>query len=436
MSNATQGKAINTSISVTLCSTFLAGGAGIAALRLHRAFLEQKINSVLFVARRHVIAKNVELAVPTSMRPNQNICCQVAALEDSQNKQKRLISAYPYRDEQRELFSFLTKCVSMDNLQIPPKNIVHLHWVSRMTDPALEIDFFSKHPVVWTLHDMQPFTGGCHHADECRKFLKSCGSCPHLGSQNIYDAAYKIWKRRKGIYHHLNMQIICPSDWLSNLAKKSSLLQNIPIHVIPNYIPLNMFRPLDRRNIRRELGITEEEFVIVFSAHYLVNRKGSNAFLTCLQKLAKEPLGKKTHIILLGHTPPPEFKRTGFKTDILGYITDENILAAVYNAADVLILPSSAENLPNVIAESLACGTPVVAFDVGGIPEMILHKKTGYLAKSGNVDDLSAGIAWAADARFSSAVRNLCRVQALEKWNPVHCIQKHIAIYQKSLENI
>lgn len=209
----------------------------------------------------------------------------------------------------------------------------------------------------------------------------------------------------------------------------------MPVHVIPNCVPVDVFRPLDRETVRTQLGIQKKECVLVFSAHSLQHvRKGGNALLACMRTLANSSIRDEMRIILLGSNPPPEFLSTGLKVNVLGYVENQDVLAAIYNAADMLVLPSMAENLPNVLAEALACGTPAVAFNVGGIPEMILHEKTGYLANPGDIQALLAGILWAAEVRTISTVRRLCRAKALEQWNPLSCAQEHIKLYQNLLE--
>lgn len=417
---------------IVMFNTRARGGAAVAARRILSDLRTRGVDSLLYTAQIAVAAPGLRLALPEVAETEHS---SLAGLQRSEDEQRTRMRHYPRRDPRREIFTFLTACAPVDKLDIDSQAIVHLHWIARMTDPALCPDFFQRHAVVWTMHDMQPFTGGCHHADECRKFTEHCGACPHLGSTDEKDDSFTAWRQRKSVYRRMQMHAVCPSRWLAEQAAASSLLQHATISVIANSVPVNIYRPLDRAAMRRALELADEDMVLLFNACNIAHpRKGGMALLHAMRKLAAMPEGKNTRVLLLGDNPSPELLETGLRVDVLGYIDNEEHMAAVYNMADALLLPSMAENLPNVIAESLACGTPAIAFAVGGIPEMIDHGSTGFLAPPGDVDALLAGVRWAEDARKNPALRRLCRAVALERWSPAHTATAYVRVYEEEAD--
>jgi glycosyltransferase involved in cell wall biosynthesis len=301
-----------------------------------------------------------------------------------------------------------------------------------MLDPALAPEALRDRPVVWTLHDMAPFTGGCHYSDGCARFTEQCGRCPEVGSDDAKDLSFQTWRTRMGVYRTLKLHIVCPSAWLAGEAKKSSLLGRFPVRVIPYAQPLDTFRPLDRSTIRASLGFGPEEFVLLFAAQSLNNeRKGGAYLLEALRRLACLPLAVHTRVLLLGSNPAADFLRTGLRTELAGHVDAPEQMAALYNTADAVLVPSLEDNSPNVICEALGCGTPVVAFAAGGIPEMLIHKETGWLAPVRDSDGLLAGIEWAAAVKNDAKMRLRCRAFALATWSAPARARDYVHLFQE-----
>lgn len=397
------------------------GGAGIAASRLHQILCDNAITSTMYVAsKKH---KNARIhVIPTTKKTIRLLPDGYSELSEYPNTWQAIsseIKKYKNRPDNLELFSIPQQL--FDPASVPfwsDFGIIHLHWISTMLDPSCCKEHLKNIPIIWTLHDMNPFTGGCHHSDDCEKYREHCGACPHLGSNDEKDLSFQTWRSRMSAYRELDLHIVAPSQWLAEKAKSSSLFSRFPIHIIPNAHPLDIFRPLNRTIIRKNMNFHDEEFVICFSAQFLNNiRKGFSYLLGALKLIADNTLINKIHLLLLGKNPPEDFFKLGIKATHLGHISEQSSMAIVYNACDALVLPSIAENMPNVICEALGCGTPVVASAVGGIPEMIQHESTGWLSSPKNAESLASGLIWAQNSKQDPSIRLRCRSFALEKWS-------------------
>lgn len=235
-------------------------------------------------------------------------------------------------------------------------------------------------------------------------------------------------------YRQLNMHIVAPSQWLAALARNSSLFSRFPIHVIPNGHPLDVYTPLNRDDIRAALGFAPDTLVLLFASQNLTNRrKGGGYLLQLLHWLAQSPLKNKVAVLLLGNNPDRAFMETGIRVELTGHVSNDHHMAALYNAADAVLVPSLEDNQPNVICEAMACGTPVVAFSTGGIPEMVIHGITGYLSAAGDIEGLKEGIIWAEAQCPLPQRRRICRAHAMEKWNPEQCARLYAGLYASLL---
>ena len=418
---------------VALFCTADSGGAGIAAQRLLGTLRDLSCNAELYVLQQKFSHEGVHVLPcyglgvnPSGPTEGASSAAAVGALY-----RRRMMGKYHNIPEGCEYFSVPFQFGDFSAVPLMDDyDIVHLHWVAGMTDPALSASYLKARPVVWTLHDMNPLTGGCHYADGCKEFERRCGKCPQLGSQDAEDLSRKTWTLRMGAYRQLNLNIVTPSRWLAEMAQKSSLLSRFPVHVIPNGHPIDTYTPMNRQDIRTALGFAPESLVLLFASQDLTNRrKGSAYLLQLLHKLAASPLKERVSVLLLGHNPAQPFLETGISIQATGHIDNKHSMALLYNAADAVLVPSLEDNQPNVICEAQACGTPVIAFDSGGIPEMLLHKETGFLAATGDAEGLLEGVLWADAARKMPAIRRLCRAHAVELWHPQKCAQQYAQLY-------
>lgn len=408
------------------------GGASIAALRLHSGLLLMGVSSRAYVGYLQSdtpvpVDEVFVLPAPQYYTDGQGGLMHPQFLESRKAEQEAL-AAYPNRPAGLEAFSTSSGRVHLADIpELHDVDIFHFHWIAGFINIPGNAEFLQNKKVVWSLHDMQPFTGGCHYTGGCQKFKQSCGACPQLGSSTTYDLSRATWQLRHKTYPTLSLHIVCPSRWLAEEAAKSSLVGAFPIHHIPYGLPLDMFKPYPqaaREELRKTLGLKPSSFAIIFSAENILNeRKGLHYLLDALRLLHAEGRNQPdVRLILLGNGEIPD---VGFPVIHMGRVHVPSTLAALYCAADVLLLPTLEDNLPNVVLEALAVGTPVVAFNVGGVPDMVEHKVTGFLADARNISEkggLVEGIRWAMETfspqkpEETQKGRLACRSVALERY--------------------
>jgi glycosyltransferase involved in cell wall biosynthesis len=274
-------------------------------------------------------------------------------------------------------------------------DIIHLHWINNGFISIREIARIN-HPMVWTFHDMWALTGGCHYDAECGKYKTGCGQCPVLGSDRPNDLSNKLYKIKAKQWSPLNLQIVTPSTWLANCAASSGIFKDKTVSVIPYSLNLSVFRPVEKRTARAILNLPEDKKIIIFGAMSPTSdqRKGYHLLKPALDSLAETESLKDVELILFGGNKPTGEANLGFNVHYTGRLHDEITIALYYAAADVAVVPSLQDNLPNTVLEAMACGTPVVAFHTGGMPDMISHKENGYIAEAFDMQDLKNGMQW------------------------------------------
>jgi glycosyltransferase involved in cell wall biosynthesis len=275
--------------------------------------------------------------------------------------------------------------------QLPPNVIVHLHWVADFVDHLAFFSGVSGRQLVWTLHDMNPFSGGCHFDNHCARFQVQCGRCPQLGSMSESDLSHEIWCRKKisfGKFGPKGLQLVSPSRWLAKEAGKSSLMGKRPCITIPSGLDTDVFAPIGMPSARDKLGLPHDARIVLFVAAALDNpRKGMGHLLAAIEQI-KSVEG----LFLLSVGANPLAIPAGLPSCHIGSVNDDGLLAAIYSAADIFVIPSLADNLPNTVLESMSCGTPVVGYSAGGIPELVEPMETGLLAETGDVKALARAI--------------------------------------------
>jgi glycosyltransferase involved in cell wall biosynthesis len=413
---------------VHLTDTDLTGGAARAAYLLHRGLREAGANSSMLVNRK----TSNDTSVAT-LKPKETIS------KKFQQKYNNYISKHKYR-EFREAMMRGNDCLLSPSRSITTEwqqqalhgSIIHLHWVAGCIDTP---SFFKKanlnNRFVWTLHDYWPLTGGCHYTSGCRLFKSECGNCPQILSKNPNDITHRIWKEKSAAYTHLSpeqMIVVAPSKRLANDAMNSSLLSRFPALVIPYGIDTKAFSPRNQVISRESLGIPAESFVIAFVADKTTTpRKGFDVLRKALERVEA-----KNDIILLcvgsGRAEGPK----GYRIFHSGRVENDNLLSIIYSASDVFIIPTREDNLPLTVLESLACGTPVVGADVGGVPDMVRPGETGFLFPSGDSTKLAEVISsLLRDRDVITKMRKPCRNVAVNEYSLSIQAEQYISLYDR-----
>lgn len=363
----------------------IAGGAARAAYRLHQGLQRIGIDSQMLVQDKSSIDKNVTAPLT---RLGQNIARTRVAVDALPLK------FYRERDQSTFSLQWLPDRTAHKVVQLEP-DVINLHWTSEAFVGVETIAKFNR-PLVWTLHDMWAFTGGCHYSQDCERYTASCGACVQLGSSKDADLSRWVWQRKAKAWKNLNLTIVALSSWLAKCANSSSLFKELRVEIIPNGLDIETYRPIERKIARELLKLPQDKQIIVFGSLKATGdkRKGFYLLQPALQELSKSGWKDKLELVIFGASQPENLPEFGFKAHYLGTLSDDLSLALVYSAADVFVLPSTQENLANTVMEAIACGIPCVAFHIGGMPDMIEHQENGYLAQPYKIEDLAQGIVW------------------------------------------
>lgn len=363
------------------------GGAARSTRRLHAGLRKINIDSTVLVQSKSTKTEGV---ITHSKRWNEFS----NALKLRGQLDRVPLHFYPRRSDVPFSPQWVPDRIPSDAKSISP-DVVNLHWVGHGFLSIGSLRKF-KSPLVWTLHDMWAFTGGCHYAGECDGYTRQCGTCPQLGSKRENDLSRSIWQRKGKSWDHLDLTIVTPSQWLARCARQSSLFGKYRIEVIPYGIDLQTYKPLNQSAARNALNLPQDKKLILFGAILGVNnpRKGFHLLKEALKKLKSTEMAQYIELVVFGNASKQDTADLGFKIHALGHLYDDYSLSLAYSAADAFIAPSLEDNLPNTIIEASACGTPSVGFEIGGIPDLIDHLSTGYLCKPFDTDDLMQGISW------------------------------------------
>jgi glycosyltransferase involved in cell wall biosynthesis len=272
---------------------------------------------------------------------------------------------------------------------------------------------------------MWSITGGCHYSFDCYNYKTGCNTCQMFPDTKKNGLPARAFARKLKIYSaYKNFYFVTPSKWLYNCAKESLLTKHKSVYYIPNVLDNTVFKPIKKEIAKRLLNIDVTEKIIAFGAVSIGSPyKGWLYLQKSLELLKQQSDIENVSILVFGSGYN---KQTAdaipFKTRFMGYLYDEYAASLVYNAADVVIVPSVADNQPTIVQESLCCGTPVVGFNVGGIPDMIMHKENGYLAKYKDVEDLVTGIKY--------CLKNIDKAYMLPNFMPDLTIKKHLELWE------
>jgi glycosyltransferase involved in cell wall biosynthesis len=306
-------------------------------------------------------------------------------------------------------------------------DIVHLHWINGLV--AMRTLRKVTKPIVWTLRDMWPLTGGCHYSIDCDRYRNGCGACPQLGSTSKVDLSSVVVKNKRSSLPS-SMQIVGISNWLANCARDSAVFRHFDIRVIPNNIDCDDFFPVDQKTARAVLGLPVDRKLILIGAQNITDfYKGFD--------LLRESFAKLTiadcEIVVFGRASPEISGYWQFPARLLGFFSDSVSLRLAYSAADVFVAPSRMDAFGKTLAESMACGTPVVCFDATGPADVVEHMRTGYKAKPFEADSLARGIEWVLSLDHSAAtkLREASRSRAVSCFDSKVIAAQYLDLYRQ-----
>jgi len=401
------------------------GGACRATYRIHQSLLKQGVYSRLWVNEKLSDDWTVEdlnnktIKVLNKLRP-QVINHSLVKMLKTENKIIHSPSVLP---------SNWVKHINNSDV-----DIVHLHWIQGEMLSIKDISKIKK-PIVWTLHDMWAFCGAEHYTNDNRwreGYYRNNRPNYELG----FDLNRWTWNRKKK-YWKSPIQIITPSNWLAKCVKESALMKSWPVSVIYYPIDTEQWAPMDKKHARQLLNLSQDANLILFGAAGKKKdpRKGYDLLLSALECIKADKKIKKIELVVFGQSKPKSQPDLGFPIHYFGHLYDNLSLRALYSATDLMAVPSRQDNLPNTAVEAQACGTPVVSFDIGGLPDIIEHQKTGYLAKPFDTNDLAQGIDWVLNAENYSELCKNAHDKVLKEFDSEVVAKKYIALYEKILLN-
>jgi glycosyltransferase involved in cell wall biosynthesis len=413
-------------ISIALFNTYPHGGAGTAAMRLTEALVSVGHDARLLT--RTGVAEKL-------LQPIDNQW--ITKIPFLAERLEFLI----YERDKSVRFSFSTGSFGNDlreHAVVQKADVLHFHWTNQgflSLENMAELAFLDK-PIIWTLHDMWAFTGGCHYSQNCLNYQTGCGNCPYLKRPSERDLSFRIMENKLSLFNK-NIKYVTPSRWLERIARTSLLLADADICTIPNPIDTDFWTPLSteiRLAERQKLGIHPDENVLLFVAMNIKEtRKGFDYLKKSLEILRLQQPDFQVVILVLGKADPVVLATLPFPTRSLGLVREASELRKFYGLADLFIIPSLEDNLPNTVMESLACGTPVAGFDTGGIPEMVDHKINGFIAPQRDSIILAEGIFEVlSNKNRLIKMRESARKKVLENYSYEIVARQYEQLYSKS----
>ncbi|WEK19604.1 MAG: glycosyltransferase [Candidatus Pedobacter colombiensis] len=328
-------------------------------------------------------------------------------------------------------------CAVVQNPLIKNADVIHIHWINDgFLSPKFlaQLDELEK-PIVWTFYDSSAFTGGCHDHQGCEHYHKECGLCPMLKISGKNDFSHQTWLRKKKAYSELNCHIVASDNLIAGAVKLSSLMGFREVTMIPNSIATNVFKPYLKTEAKKVLKISPDKFVVMIGSMSFQDDIFSDRsyLMEALNDLASRPgLDKgEIELVVLRNKTNVEFP---FKTTFLGEISNDEHLAKCYSAADIFLVSSVTEQLPNGVIESLSCATPVVAFKKGEVQQMIKHLENGYLAECGSTEDLATGVEWLYHDENTPDIQKEARRMILTEFSEPVIAEKHLLLYQSLID--
>ena len=409
---------------VALLSTYgQGGGAAIAAKRLMKAL------------------RSIGTEASMLVRTGQDYASHIHALHEGAlqeplflfDKFYEKLKFLPHEKNKSVRFAFSTAQTGREISQHPliqEADIIHLHWVQH---GFLDMDALNKlsslnKPIVWTLHDQWAFTGGCHYTRGCAHYEQKCGKCPMLKNPSDQDISRKLWQQKSHwLKQTQKLCVVACSDWLRKEALTSGLMKNSQVINIPNPADPEAYFPESISEARLALNIPEDRFVLLFVAQNIRDPRKGFVYLERALEQLKPEIASKITLLLMGKEGPEKLSVPYITTGPLSNLAE---IRRAYNAADVLMVPSLEDNLPNTIMEASSCHKPSIAFRTGGIPEMIIHQETGWLSDSGYEYGLTEGIEWMTQENRARACGEKAGAFAQANYTPEIVAKQYLSVYE------
>ena len=407
-----------------LSHTDSGAGAGRAAYRIHVALRDLGVDSRMLVSQKRTLDPFVQATYSSGLR---NWRVRVAEYQEARTGRALARDASVFLSPARFGYLHPERFAS-----VREADVVAIYWVNGGFIAPESLMAINK-PLVWRLSDVWPFTGGCHYPGPCERFQNQCGDCPQLRQPGPKDATYRLWKRKRDAWGALNLTVVVPSNWMAGLARSSSLFVNRPIEIIPTGVDLDRYRPRDRSLALARLGLPQDRLVILFGAMSPKDdvRKGYRELRRALEIVARSPLASRVLAVVFGNEaslsddwPVP--------TVSLGRLKGDEALIDAYNCADVVVVPSLEDNLSNVALEAIACGAPVAAFDVGGMPDIVVDDWNGRLVSEVDAEKLGrALVGILSNSRRLKEMRSNAREYAQQRFSLQGQAKGYRALYEK-----
>ena len=402
------------------------GGAAVAANRLMEALKNNGVKAKMLVRDKETDSLTV-CGLSAKWRTQWNFLWE------------RFVIWVHLHFQREHLFEMDIANCGVDITKMPEfeeADVIHLHWVNQ---GMLSLENIRKilatgKPVVWTMHDIWPATAICHYARGCEAFHTECKHCKLLPGS--IDLANKVWKRKQHMLEGQRVTYVACSKWLQGEARRSGLLKGQRVECIPNPIDTHVFRPSDKQAARERLNLPADRRLILFVSQRVTNvNKGMDYLIEACRLMSSQypDIAAQADLVILGGHAEEMTDKLPMKVWPLGYVNDRKSIVDVYNAADVFVLPSLSENLPNTIMEAMACGVPCVGFKVGGIPEEIDHQKNGYVARYRDAQDLADGIHWVLSDCDYEAVSRAAVTKVAHNYSQTSVAMRYIEVYNEAL---
>ena len=405
------------------------GGAAIAANRLLHALNRNDVEARMLVRDRKTDAPEV-VNIPQSWALKPKFLWERGVIWLNNGMSRRNLF-------QVDIANAGTDITAMPDFQWA--DVIHLHWVNQgfLSLRNMERILASGKPVVVTMHDQWYFTGICHYSGGCDKYRTQCEKCPMVKGRGT-DLARRVFDRKRAMYEGSNITFVGCSRWMADMARQSALTQGHTVTNIPNAIDTDVFKPMDKQEARRRHNLPTDKKLLLFGAQRITDpRKGFDFLVEACEHISMHhpTLPGHLEVVVLGGDAQSVKENFPLPVHTVNYLSNEAEIAQLYNAVDLFVTPSLQDNLPNTIVEAMACGTPCVGFNVGGIPEMINHKQDGYVADYCDSLDFAQGIAWCLKEDRIPALREAARATALATYAEPTVAHRYQEIYQSTLNN-